>query len=214
MRALRRQDPNNVVLVNLCVWINFNPTHTKLLLILTVVPTCSCLFLRTSYSSARCTNKYERPQEKGRLFLFPALIVWILILITSFGNIQGPLYSLRSPMNVAGALIFLIGLAIRSSAVASLNRSYSWTLEIRDEHRLVKDGLYRYVRHPIYLGVLLGAIAVPVYTTSFLGFLFALMGIPLFIYRMGVEEKMLIEEYGDEYLEYMKATSKLIPYIY
>ena len=154
------------------------------------------------------------PKKKDRLFLFPALIIWILILITSIGNIQVPLYSWKSPMNVAGALIFIIGLTIRLSAAVSLNRSYSWTLEIRDEHRLVKDGLYRYVRHPIYLGALMGAIAIPIYATSFLGFLFFLTVIPLFIYRMGVEEKMLIEEYGDEYLEYMKATSKLFPYIY
>lgn len=154
------------------------------------------------------------PKKKDRLFLFPALIVWILILITSFGNIQGPLYSLKSPMNVAGALIFLIGLAIRLSAVATLNRSYSWTLEIRDEHRLVKNGLYKYVRHPIYLGALLSAIAIPIYATSLLGFLFALAAIPLFNYRIGVEEKMLIEEFGDEYLEYTKATWKLFPYIY
>jgi len=54
----------------------------------------------------------------------------------------------------------------------------------------------------------------PIYATSLLGILFFLTAIPLFIYRMGVEEKMLIEEYGDEYLEYMKATSKLFPYIY
>ena len=153
-------------------------------------------------------------KKKDRLFLFPALIVWILILVTSVGNIRDPLFSSKSPMNVVGALIFLIGLAIRLSAAVSLNRSYSWTLEIRDEHRLVKDGLYRYVRHPIYTGVLLSAFAVPIYATSFLGFLFALTVMPLFIYRIGVEEKMLIEEYGDEYLKYMKATSKLIPYIY
>ena len=154
------------------------------------------------------------PKKKDRLFLFSGLIAWILVLITSFGNIKGPIFSLNSPMNVAGALIFFVGLAIRLSAVASLKRSYSWTLEIRDEHRLVKDGLYRYVRHPIYVGVLLGAFAVPIFATSFLGFVFALMAIPLFIYRMGVEEKMLVEEYGDEYLEYMKETRKLIPYIY
>jgi protein-S-isoprenylcysteine O-methyltransferase Ste14 len=154
------------------------------------------------------------PKKKDRLFLFPALIVWILILVTSVGNIRDPLFSSKSPMNVAGALIFIIGLAIRLSAAVSLNRSYSWTLEIRDEHRLVKDGLYRYVRHPVYLGALLSVIAVPIYAASFLGFLFTLTAIPLFIYRMGVEEKMLIEEYGDEYLEFMKATSKLIPHIY
>jgi protein-S-isoprenylcysteine O-methyltransferase Ste14 len=40
------------------------------------------------------------------------------------------------------------------------------------------------------------------------------MGIPLFIFRIGVEEKMLIEEFGDEYLEYTKATWKLVPYLY
>jgi protein-S-isoprenylcysteine O-methyltransferase Ste14 len=40
------------------------------------------------------------------------------------------------------------------------------------------------------------------------------MAIPLVLYRMGVEEKMLSEEYGDEYLEYMKATWRLIPYVY
>jgi protein-S-isoprenylcysteine O-methyltransferase Ste14 len=154
------------------------------------------------------------PKKKDRLFLFPALIVWILILVTSVRNIRGPLYSWKSPMNVAGALLLVIGLAIRLSTAVSLNRSYSWTLEIRDGHRLVKDGLYRYVRHPVYLGVFLSAIATPIYAASFLGFLFTLTAIPLFIYRMGVEEEMLIEEYGDEYLEYMKATSKLIPHIY
>ena len=126
-------------------------------------------------------------KKKDRLFLFPALIVWILILVTSVGNIRDPLFSSKSPMNVVGALIFLIGLAIRLSAAVSLNRSYSWTLEIREEHRLVKDGVYRYVRHPIYLGVLLSALAVPIYATSFLGFLFALTVMPLFIYRIGVE---------------------------
>jgi len=154
------------------------------------------------------------PKKRDRLFLIPGLIVWILVLITSVWNIRAPFFSLTSPMNVAGALLFFIGLAIRVSAAATLNRSYSATLEIRDDHRLVKHGLYQYVRHPIYTGLFLGVLAVPVYASSPLGFLIALMAIPLVIYRMGVEEKMLSEEYGDEYLEYMKATWRLIPYVY
>jgi protein-S-isoprenylcysteine O-methyltransferase Ste14 len=154
------------------------------------------------------------PKKRDRLFLIPGLIVWTLVLITSVWNIRAPFFSLTSPMNVAGALLFFIGLAIRVSAAASLNRSYSATLEIRDDHRLVKHGLYKYIRHPIYTGLFLGVLAVPVYASSPLGFLIALMAIPLVIYRMGVEEKMLSEEYGDEYLEYMKATWRLIPYVY
>jgi protein-S-isoprenylcysteine O-methyltransferase Ste14 len=154
------------------------------------------------------------PKKRDRLFLIPGLIVWTLVLITSVWNIRAPFFSLTSPMNVAGALLFFIGLAIRVSAAASLNRSYSATLEIRDDHRLVKHGLYKYIRHPIYTGLFLGVLAVPVYASSPLGFLIALMAIPLVLYRMGVEEKMLSEEYGDEYLEYMKATWRLIPYVY
>ena len=64
------------------------------------------------------------------------------------------------------------------------------------------------------MGVLLSVIAVSIYATSLLGFLIALTAMPLFVYRMGVEEKMLIKGYGDEYLEYRKATWKLFPYIY
>jgi len=38
--------------------------------------------------------------------------------------------------------------------------------------------------------------------------------VPLTLYRIGVEERMLIERFGDEYREYMKKTKKIIPFIY
>ncbi len=154
-------------------------------------------------------------KKKDRLFFFPAFIVWIFLLtITSFWNIQAPLYSLKSPMNVVGALIFIIGLIITVNAQMTLKLNYSSTLRIREGHQLITHGIYKHVRHPVYSGVILRAFAISIYATSLLGFLFALMGIPLFNYRIGVEEKMLIEEFGDEYLEYTKATWKLFPYIY
>jgi protein-S-isoprenylcysteine O-methyltransferase Ste14 len=154
-------------------------------------------------------------KKKDRLFFFPAFIVWIfLLLITSFWNIQAPLYSLKSPMNVVGALIFIIGLIITVNAQMTLKLNYSSTLRIREGHQLITHGIYKHVRHPVYSGVILRAFAIPIYATSLLGFLFALTAIPLFNYRIGVEEKMLIEEFGDEYLEYTKATWKLFPYIY
>jgi protein-S-isoprenylcysteine O-methyltransferase Ste14 len=146
------------------------------------------------------------PKKRDRLFLIPGFIVWTLVLIISFGNLRAPFFSLTSPMNVAGIVLFIIGLTIRVSAAVTLNKSYSPTLEVRDDHRLVKHGVYKYIRHPIYTGVFVGVLATPVYTSSLLGFLIALMTVPLFTYRMGVEEKMLTDEYGDEYREYMKAT--------
>ncbi len=146
---------------------------------------------------------------------FPALIIWlILLMVTSFQNLQRPLYMMQSPMNVVGALIFIVGLVITVKAQMTLKLNYSGTLRIREGHQLITHGIYKYVRHPVYSGVILRAFAIPIYASSLPGFLFALTGIPLFNYRIGVEEKMLIEEFGDEYLEYTKATWKLLPYIY
>jgi len=154
-------------------------------------------------------------KKKDRLFFFPAFIVWIfLLLITSFWNVQAPLYSLKSPMNVVGALIFIIGLIITVNAQMTLKLNYSSTLRIKEGHQLITHGIYKHVRHPVYSGVILCAFAIAIYATSLLGFLIALTAIPLFNYRIGVEEKMLIKEFGGEYLEYAKATWKLFPYIY
>ncbi len=146
---------------------------------------------------------------------FPAFIIWIILLVvSSFQTLQRPLFTMLSPMNVVGALIFIVGLIITVNAQMTLKRNYSGTLRIREGHQLITHGIYKHVRHPVYSGVILRAFAIPIYTTSLLGFLFALTAIPLFNYRIGVEEKMLIEEFGDEYLEYTKATWKLFPYVY
>ncbi len=117
-------------------------------------------------------------------------------------------------MNVIGATIFIVGMIITVSAQMTLKRNYSGTLRIRDGHTLITHGIYSHVRHPVYTGVILRAIAIPIYTTSLPGLLIALLGIPLFNYRIGNEEKMLIQEFGDQYTEYIKTTPKLIPRIY
>ena len=154
-------------------------------------------------------------KKKDLLFFFPAFVVWLFaFLIPSFWNLQAPIYTLKTPTDVAGTSLFKAGFLIRVAAQATLKRNYSGTLRIRDGHTLITHGIYSHVRHPVYTGVLLSAIAIPIYTTSLPGLLIALTGIPLFNYRIGNEEKMLIQEYGDQYTEYMKTTPKLIPRIH
>ena len=148
-------------------------------------------------------------------YFFPAFIAWLLaLLIPSFWNIQAPIYTLKTPTDIAATTLFIAGFLIRIIAQATLYRNYSGTLRIRDGHTLITHGIYRHVRHPVYTGVILSALAIPIYTGSPLGTLIALLGIPLFNYRIRNEEKMLIQEFGDQYTKYMKTTRKLIPYIY
>ncbi|MCW4048859.1 MAG: isoprenylcysteine carboxylmethyltransferase family protein [Candidatus Bathyarchaeota archaeon] len=149
-------------------------------------------------------------------FYVPAFLTWTISLaVTAWDlvKLQGGVIML-SPATVIGVILFAAGLPIRLLGYRTLRESYSWTLEIREGHRLVKHGVYRYLRHPIYTGTLLGAYAVPVFCSSLYGFLVLSPAISLLLYRINVEERMLTQRYGEEYTEYMKETWKLIPYIH
>ncbi len=147
-------------------------------------------------------------------FQVSGLILLIIILIVSLENLDYPVYTVQSPLNIVGAIMFIIGLIISISAQVTINTNYSWTLEIREGHTLVENGLYKYVRHPIYLGTIIGVISIPIYTSSITGFLISLLSIPLFAYRIRLEERMLVEEFGDAYKQYRERTWKLFPFIY
>ena len=147
-------------------------------------------------------------------FQIPGLILWIAILVASTRDYMGSLYVVRSPINLVATVLFGVLLVFRIWSHVVLDRSYSATLEIRDDHRLVKTGPYKYIRHPIYTGTILSIMCIPVFTSSLSGFLLSLLGIPLIIYRINNEEKMLVEEYGDEYREYQENTWRLFPFLY
>jgi protein-S-isoprenylcysteine O-methyltransferase Ste14 len=119
-----------------------------------------------------------------------------------------------SVQSVAGLTLIAIGLAVLFVATGTLWRSYSSTLVIREDHQLVTHGIYQFVRHPIYLGAIMICIGMPVYASSLYGLVAMVTLIPLFLCRIRIEERMLIDEYGSRYRTYQEATSKLIPFIY
>lgn len=119
-----------------------------------------------------------------------------------------------SVATVVGLLFIGLGLPVVLVAVATLRGSYSSTLVIREDHRLVRHGIYKTVRHPVYSGAILVLVGLPLCLSSVLGTAFMLLVIPLFLNRIGMEERLLIEEFGEEYKAYMEASRKLVPLIY
>ena len=97
---------------------------------------------------------------------------------------------------------------------ATLWRNYSGTVVIREDHQLIIHGIYRFTRNPIYLGLIMVVIGLPVYTASLYGFLTSLVLIPIILNRIRLEEKLLTEEFQDAYQKYKKTTKKMIPFIY
>jgi len=121
---------------------------------------------------------------------------------------------LLSMWNIAGLTLFVVGLTIAIVAQITLWRFYSGTLVIREDHQLITHGIYRFARHPIYFGVLIGIMGLPVITPSLYGFLVLSLLIPIILNRIRMEEELLTEEFGDAYRAYKETTRKLIPFIY
>ncbi|UCE28932.1 MAG: isoprenylcysteine carboxylmethyltransferase family protein [Candidatus Bathyarchaeota archaeon] len=95
------------------------------------------------------------------------------------------------------------------SSIASTAR-----LQIVESHRLVKDGLFKHVRHPVYLGETLRNFGFVLIFSSIYGVLFMAGGAILLLIRIRTEEEMLIKAFGEDYREYQRKTKRIIPYIY
>ncbi len=114
-----------------------------------------------------------------------------------------------------GLLLFGFGLLIRWLAIFQLKKEFTVNVAISDTHTLNQQGLYGYMRHPSYSGLLLICAGLSVAMNSLLSVVIV-MG-PVFIatfYRIRVEERMLMAEFGEQYENYRKTTSGLIPKIH
>lgn len=115
---------------------------------------------------------------------------------------------------IVGLILFLVGIGIRRVAKKTLSRYYSFGLKTSQEHELIKHGFFKLIRHPIYLAMLIYSLAIPLIFSSLYGFLLMLGIIPCTLYRIRIEENMLMKRFGSEYLVYQKRTKKLLPFIY
>jgi protein-S-isoprenylcysteine O-methyltransferase Ste14 len=116
--------------------------------------------------------------------------------------------------SILGLAIVVLGFAILFTSHFTLRRFHSSTLVIREDHELITHGIYRLVRHPIYLGAIVVALGLPVCVSSLTGFLIMLALIPILLIRIRIEERLLVEEFGEAYRAYRKQTRTLIPFIY
>ena len=115
---------------------------------------------------------------------------------------------------VVGALMVVAGLANNIVCQVTMGRSYSSFLVTREDHQLITRGMYGYVRHPIYLGVICAFTGIALFTTSLLGLIVLWGVIPFFLRRIRLEEHMLLDELGPEYEAYRERTKKLVPFLY
>ncbi len=116
------------------------------------------------------------------------------------------------PTFLPGLVIAISSFLLRGAAGKALGRMWSVHVEIREKHELVKSGPYRWIRHPIYTAAImevLGAILVMNAAYSTIAMVIVLF--PVIAWRIRVEEKSMIEQFGVKYVDYIASTSALLP---
>ncbi len=120
-----------------------------------------------------------------------------------------------STFPIIGLILIVGGLLVRWIAIFSLRRQFTVDVAITKDHRIVNQGIYRFVRHPSYSGSILSFCGLGICFANV--FSLSVIFLPIcaaFLYRIRVEEKALIDAFGDEYVRYCASTMRLIPWVY
>lgn len=117
------------------------------------------------------------------------------------------------PLIIVGFIVLLLGVILRLWSMIILNKSFSVFIGSREDNKLVMFGPYRLIRHPLYLASIIMSISSCVIFSCVIVWIFVVLLISGVLVRIKKEEIFLSSQYPD-YLEYMKRTKKLLPYLY
>ena len=154
-------------------------------------------------------------QEKGLLFLvfLGAFVLPLIYIFTPWLNFAN--YFLPVWANILGMMIFAIALWLFWRSHHDLGRNWSPTLQVRADHTLITQGIYQTIRHPMYTSIWLLGIAQGLLLTNWIAGLSGMIAFgTLYFARIGNEENMMIEQFGDQYQAYMQKTKRLLPYLF
>jgi protein-S-isoprenylcysteine O-methyltransferase Ste14 len=113
-----------------------------------------------------------------------------------------------------GALLFIVGGALRLWPVFVLGRRFSGLVAIQPGHRLVTDGIYQHLRNPSYLGLVINAVGWALAFRSVVGLMLAALTLIPLIARIHSEEALLRAQFGAEYDAYCARSWRLVPRVY
>jgi protein-S-isoprenylcysteine O-methyltransferase Ste14 len=116
-------------------------------------------------------------------------------------------------VGITGLIIGAIGLGIACWARYLLGRNWSLSVQKKENHELIANGPYQWVRHPIYTGLLLLFTGTALIVGDYRGILAILIIFISFWIKLRKEEKLLMEVFGEDYVSYTKRTKALIPLV-
>ena len=155
--------------------------------------------------------------SSSRLFQVVLIFIGAMIFNLNRWFVSGwptlPIIPRETPFILGGAIITIAGMLFCVWARAILGTNWSARVTIKANHELVRQGPYQIVRHPIYTGLLIGLLG----TAFVYGFAGCFVGVLVigfaFWLKSQTEEQFMVQQFGDQYLQYRQQVRALIPYI-
>jgi protein-S-isoprenylcysteine O-methyltransferase Ste14 len=152
-----------------------------------------------------------KQRVRTRRVRVPGLLLVIAFVLTRVFNTRTlAVHSVL--LQVVGTVLFAAGLALAIWARIYLGRNWGMPMTKKEEPELVTSGPYRYVRHPIYSGLLLAVLGTALATNLYLLIALVIAG-AYFIYSASVEERLMTDSFPGAYGKYKAATKMLIPFV-
>jgi protein-S-isoprenylcysteine O-methyltransferase Ste14 len=112
-----------------------------------------------------------------------------------------------------GLVLYALALVVRLWAIRTLGRYWSLHLEIRQDHQLVTEGVYRHMRHPAYSAIMLEVVSVPLVANAYGMLVFAIgWYVTLILLRWHREEREMVSKFGEQYEQYRREVPAFVPW--
>lgn len=113
-----------------------------------------------------------------------------------------------------GLVMTVAGLAFSLWARFYLGSNWSAAVHVKADHQLVRSGPYRFVRHPIYTGILVAFVGTALAQDRWRSLLAVVVMLAGLLYKLRLEERWMTETFGDAYRDYRRHTKALVPFVY
>ena len=168
------------------------------------------------FSRDRGTVKKNSLDRGSRSWVIIALVIGI-VLGFNMPSIA-PMFNVQNHSAIfftLGITLIWVGILFRYWAIRTLGKFFRTRLVIQEHHELITNGLYKYLRHPSYTGAIITLIGFGFGVGNWLSIAVLItIGLPAYIWRIRVEERMLFRQFGKAYEVYKKRTWHLIPFIW
>ncbi len=184
---------------------------------LDIISACWIVFVAVWLVAAVSTKRavYRENRAQRLRYWLLLLMGWVLL----FRGRQLPYpFNLRvvshaAPIALAAAILCIAGLAFAVWARVTLGRNWSGVVTLKEGHELVERGPYRFVRHPIYTGILTMFFATALVQGHIAGFAGVLFMLASFWIKLGREEKLMLQQFPERYAAYQHRAKRIIPFV-